>query len=187
MLLLATAYFFIVTGNYGVEIFLPSILKEWYNLDNDLLTWVLVIPPIGALLGQLFVGWNSDRTRERRFHAAVPIYLGAAGLALTLFRGNPLWLMIILFTVVATGLKAYLPAFWSLPSLFLTEAAAAGSIGLINSVGNLGGFVGPYMLGYLKDYTGSYLLGIVFLSTSVAISATIIVTLGLGKKPAAAP
>ncbi len=187
VLLLATAYFFIVTGNYGVEIFLPSILKEWYNLDNDLLTWVLVIPPIGALLGQLFVGWNSDRTRERRFHAAVPIYLGAAGLALTLFRGNPLWLMIILFTVVATGLKAYLPAFWSLPSLFLTEAAAAGSIGLINSVGNLGGFVGPYMLGYLKDYTGSYLLGIVFLSTSVAISATIIVTLGLGKKPAAAP
>lgn len=184
VLLLAAAYFFIVTGNYGVEIFLPTILKDWYNPSNDLLTWVLMIPPVGSLLGQLFVGWNSDRTRERRFHAAIPIYLGAAALGLTIFRGNPLWLMIMLFTVVATGLKAYLPAFWTLPGLFLTEAAAAGSIGLINSVGNLGGAVGPIMLGYVKDYTGSFLPGIAFLSISMAISATIIVTLGLGKTQA---
>ncbi len=183
VLLLAAAYFFIVTGNYGVEIFLPSILKSWYTLSDDLLTWILIIPPLGSLFGQFFVGRSSDRHQERRLHASIPIYLGALALGLTLFRGNPLWIMVILFTVAATGLKAYLPAFWSLPSLFLTEAAAAGSIGLINSVGNLGGFVGPFFLGYVEDRTGSFLPGILFLTVSMMISATIIITLGLGHRP----
>jgi ACS family tartrate transporter-like MFS transporter len=182
VLLLCAAYFFIVTGNYGVEIFLPSILERWYSPSYDLLTWVLIIPPIGSLLGQLFVGWNSDRTRERRLHTAIPIYCGAAALGLTLLRGQPFALMVLLFTIAATGLKAYLPAFWTLPSLFLTQAAAAGSIGLINSVGNLGGFVGPYMLGYVEKQTGSFLPGILFLVVSMTIAATIIIILGLGKR-----
>lgn len=90
--------------------------------------------------------------------------------------------MIVLFTVVALGLKAYLPAFWSLPSLFLTEAAAAGSIGLINSVGNLGGAVGPTVLGTVSEWTGSYLPGITFLAVSVAGSAVTILMLGLGRR-----
>jgi ACS family tartrate transporter-like MFS transporter len=82
------------------------------------------------------------------------------------------------------GTKAYLPAFWTLPSLFLTEAAAAGSIGLINSFGNLGGAVGPWLLGIVKDNTGSFLPGILFLCVSMATSATIIVLLGLGRRDA---
>ena len=187
VLLLTAAYFFVVTGNYGVEIFLPSILKSWYQPSDRLLTYVLMIPPIGSLVGQLFVGWNSDRTKERRFHTAVPIYLGGTALALTLFRGQPLWSMILLFTVAALGLKAYLPAFWTLPSLFLTETAAAGSIGLINSFGNLGGALGPTLLGAIKQRTGSFLPGIVFLSASITVSATIIVLLGLGRAAAKPP
>ena len=94
--------------------------------------------------------------------------------------------MVLVFTVAATGLKAYLPAFWSLPSLFLTEAAAAGSIGLINSVGNLGGYVGPKVLGYVENEIGSFVPGILFLSISMAASAAIILLLGLGKKDASA-
>jgi ACS family tartrate transporter-like MFS transporter len=193
VLLLCAAYFFIVTGNYGVEIFLPSILKDWYNPSYDLLTWVLVIPPLGSLVGQLFIGWSSDRTKERRLHTAIPIYLGAAAMGLTLLQTRlhqplwPFWLMTIFFTVAATGLKAYLPAFWSLPSLFLTEAAAAGSIGLINSVGNLGGFVGPYMLGYIQKKANSFIPGILFLSISMAISATIVLMMGLGHRATPAP
>ncbi len=182
VLLLTAAYFFIVTGNYGVEFFLPSMLKEWYRPSDNLLTWVLMIPPLGSLFGQLFVGWNSDRTKERRLHTAVPIYLGGLALALTLFRGQPLWFMICLFTVAAMGLKAYLPAFWSLPSLFLTETAAAGSIGLINSFGNLGGAVGPTMLGTVRYWTGSYLPGLIYLIASMMASATIIMLLGLGHR-----
>ncbi|GAC1335832.1 MAG: MFS transporter [Isosphaeraceae bacterium] len=181
VLLLAAAYFFIVTGNYGVEIFLPSILKKWYSPSDWLLTSVLMIPPIGSFVGQLFIGWNSDRTKERRFHAALPIYLGAVALGLTIVGKHPLPLMIVLFTIAALGLKSYLPAFWSLPSLFLAEAAAAGSIGLINSVGNLGGFVGPSLLGFIEYRTHSYFAGIIVLCVSMVCSATIIVSLGLGR------
>ena len=86
-----------------------------------------------------------------------------------------------------TGLKAYLPAFWSLPSLFLTEAAAAGSIGLINSVGNLGGFLGPSVIGKVEKWTGSFQGGIIFLAISMVVSATILMTLGLGHRDQAKP
>ncbi len=75
VLLLAAAYFFIVTGNYGVEIFLPKILKDWYGTTYTVLMLLLVVPPLGSLVGQRFVGWNSDRTGERRLHASIPIYL----------------------------------------------------------------------------------------------------------------
>jgi ACS family tartrate transporter-like MFS transporter len=80
------------------------------------------------------------------------------------------------------GLKSYMPAFWALPSLFLTETAAAGSIGLINSVGNLGGFVGPSVLGFVESRTHSFLPGLMYLCVSMIISATIILTLGLGHR-----
>ena len=187
VLMLAAAYFFIVTGNYGVEIFLPRILKDWYGPTYTVLMLLLVVPPLGALIGQRFVGWNSDRTGERRLHASIPIYLGAVALFCTVLRTNPLplFLSIMLFTLAAAGLKAYLPAFWTLPTLFLTEAAAAGSIGLINSVGNLGGFVGPFALGWIEDSYGTFRPGLLILCVSMTISATIIVTLGLGKRAAA--
>ena len=87
-----------------------------------------------------------------------------------------------LFTLALMGLKSYMPAFWALPSLLLTEAAAAGSIGLINSVGNLGGFVGPFLLGFLENLTHSFLPGLLYLCFSMVVSATIILTLGLGHR-----
>lgn len=188
VLLLAAAYFFVVTSSYGVEIFLPKILERWYELPLSKLTWMVLIPPIGGLIGQLLVGWNSDRTGERRLHGSMPIYLGAAALGATLLIPGSLpfqWrlaLAIALFAVALLGLKAYMPAFWALPSLILTEAAAAGSIGLINSVGNLGGFVGPSLLGYVEDKTHSFLPGLLYLCISMLISATIILTLGLGHR-----
>jgi ACS family tartrate transporter-like MFS transporter len=177
VLLLAAAYFFVVTGNYGVELFLPTILRDWYHPGDAVLTWLLMIPPLGAFVGMLVVGFSSDRTKERRFHAAIPILIGAIGLGLTLIRNQPLATMIILFTITSIGTKAYLPAFWSLPSLFLSESAAAGSIGFINSIGNLGGGVGPILLGVLKDRTGSFFLGILFLSISMSLTAIILMVL----------
>ena len=84
VLLLAAAYFFVVTASYGVEFFLPSILENWYDLPLSRLTWFLLIPPIGGLVGQLAVGWSSDRTSERRLHGSMPIYAGAVALGCTL-------------------------------------------------------------------------------------------------------
>lgn len=181
VLMLAAAYFFIVTGNYGVEFFLPSILEKWYGLNLDRVTWLVVLPPIGSLIGQVFVGWSSDRFDERRLHAVLPILAGAVALAAAaLTTAPPLWVTVALFIVAMTGLKAYMPAFWSLPNLFLTEAAAAGSIGLINSVGNLGGFLGPYVIGKVETVTGSFNRGLLFLAVSMTVSAAIILLLGLG-------
>jgi nitrate/nitrite transporter NarK len=106
-------------------------------------------------LGQLFVGWSSDRFRERRWHSSLPVLLGAAALLLATFSEGNLALTVGCFIIAATGMKAYMPAFWALPNLFLTSTAAAGSVGLINSVGNLGGFLGPTVVGYLEKKTGS--------------------------------
>jgi ACS family tartrate transporter-like MFS transporter len=191
VLLLAAAYFFVVTSSYGLEIFLPKILEKWYELPLRKLTYLLPIPAIGGLVGQLLIGWSSDRTGERRLHASVPIYVGTVALGCTLLipgslaTSFSLTLAIALFFVALLGLKAYMPAFWALPSLLLTEAAAAGSIGLINSVGNLGGFVGPSLVGSLAEKTDSFLPGLLYLCVSMTIAATIILTLGLGYRTTA--
>ena len=177
VLLLAAAYFFMATGNSGVEVFLPTILRDWYRPSDALLTWILMIPPFGSLLAMLLIGFSSDRTKERRFHASIPMLIGAIGLALTLIPHQPLATIIILFTIATIGVKAFLPAFWTLPSLFLSESAAAGCIGLINSIGNLGGGVGPILLGVIKDRTGSFFVGILLLAISMALTAVIIMSL----------
>lgn len=186
VLILAGAYFCSVTGNYGVEFFMPKILERWYDLNMGSLTWLIVLPPLGSLIGQLFVGWNSDRTGERRFHTVLPMYLGAASLALlAVVPAPPLALALGLFFLALTGLKAYLPPFWSLPSLFLAESAAAGSIGFINSVGNLGGFAGSWILGRVDRLTGSFRGGLTILAVSIAAAATIILLLGVGRRAGA--
>ena len=182
MLLLATVYFLAVTGSYGIEFFMPSILQRWYALDFGTLTWLVVLPPLLALGGQLFVGWSSDRTRERQLHAAVPLACSALGLLLITQSRGHLVLSVLCFMLAFAGFKAYLPAFWSLPSLFLSEAAAAGSIGLINSLGNLGGFMGPYVLGTLESLTGSFEGGLLFLGASMSLATVAVLRLGLGKR-----
>ena len=163
VLLLALAYFLVVTGNYGIEFFLPSILERWYGLKLGTLTWLVMLPPGLALVGQLVFGWSSDRTRERLWHTVVPMVGGAIGLGAAVWSRGSLALTVICFMVAAAGLKAYLPAFWTLPSIFLTGSAAAGSIGLINSIGNLGGFLGPFLVGSVESMTGSFESGLLFL------------------------
>jgi ACS family tartrate transporter-like MFS transporter len=199
VLLLAAAYFFVVTGNYGVELYMASILSDWYKLVVENVAYLIIIPPIGSLIGQIFVGWNSDRTQERRWHASIPIVIGAAALSLTprLRLPTPV-VTVLLFTVAMTGLKAYLPAFWALPTLLMTESAAAASIGLINSFGNLGGWIGPSVVGAVKGHydnladaaspaareairNSGYNYGIWFLAASMIVSACIILNLGIGR------
>jgi len=182
VLLLALAYFCSTTANYGMEFFLPSILERWYGLKLNAITWLVILPPCLALAAQLFVGWNSDRTKERRLHAVVCIAAGALALALTPLTNGHLFLTIACFMVTYAGIKGYQPAFWALPSLFLTSTAAATSIGLINSLGNLGGSAGPTAVGKLEKLTGSFAWGIYFLVACMAINVAIILALGVGKR-----
>ena len=189
ILLLALAYFFVVTGNYGIELYMASIFKSWYGLEVKKVAWLLVITSVGSLIGQILIGWNSDRTLERRWHASLPILMGAAALALAPFSKGNLWLSVALFTLTMTGVKAYLPAFWALPSLLMTASAAAASIGLINSFGNLGGWVGPSVVGAIKQYADQHLqgdvgysIGLWFLAASMVVAAIMIIRLGIGKQ-----
>jgi ACS family tartrate transporter-like MFS transporter len=181
VLLLALAYFLAVTGSYGIEFFLPSILDRWYGLKLSTLTWLVMLPPVLSLLGQLTCGWSSDRTKERMWHTVVPMLCGAVGLGMAVWSRGSLVLTIACFMVAAAGLKSYQPAFWSLPSLFLTDTAAAGSIGLINSLGNLGGFLGPFLVGSVETMTGSFESGLLFLAASSAAGALTIFLMGVGR------
>jgi ACS family tartrate transporter-like MFS transporter len=184
VLALAAAYFFVVTGSYGVELYMASIVKDWYGiLDIKRVAYLIIIPAMGALLGQVLIGWNSDRTNERRWHASLPIIVGSMALAAIPASKGTLWLTIGLFTFAMIGMKAYLPAFWALPSMFLTQSAAAASIGLINSFGNLGGWVGPTVVGFVKGATGEYRYGLWYLASSVIVSAVIIACLKIGSRP----
>jgi ACS family tartrate transporter-like MFS transporter len=187
VLALAAAYFFVVTGSYGVELYMASIVQDWYSLEVKKVAYLIIIPAIGALIGQRLIGWNSDRTHERRWHASLPIILGSVALAFIPGSKGTLWLTIGLFTLAMIGMKAYLPAFWALPSMFLTESAAAASIGLINSCGNLGGWIGPSVVGFVKEATGEYRYGLWYLATSVIVSAFIIACLGIGGRPKSQP
>ena len=184
VLALSFAYFCTVTGSYGVVFFLPSILDRWYSLKYSELAWLTTLPAVMALLGQLFVGWNSDRTKERRWHTVLPILIGAAAIAVAPLTRGYLPLTIVCFMLALGGLKAYLPAFWTMPYLFLTSSAAAASIGMINSVGNLGGQLGPYVIGKVEAVTGSFVGGLYFLSGSMMVCATIVFLLGLGRREA---
>ena len=182
VLLLALAYFCTVTGSYGIEFFMPSILKSWYNMDMSKLTWLIMLPPFVAMCGQLIAGWSSDHFKERRWHAVLPIVMGSAALGVMPHTQGHLPLTMVCLMLAFAGFKSYMPAFWALPSMFLTESAAAGSIGLINSIGNLGGFLGPTVLGSVEKMTGSFVGGLYYLCVSMLVAATIIFSFGLGLK-----
>lgn len=185
VLLLCLAYFCITICSHSMELFMPSVIEKWYDLTRAKFTWLIVLPPLLALCGQLFGGWSSDRFQERRFHACVPLFVGALAMLLAPMTHGSLFLTMLCLMVTFAGFKTYMPAFWSLPSLFLAEAAAAGSIGLINSVGNLGGSVGPWLMGWLETKTGSFASGFYFLGCSMFTGATIVFFLGLGARKAA--
>ena len=110
-------------------------------------------------IGMLVLGWNSDRTRERRWHFAAPQLTAAFGLAIWFFLPHSTALLMVVFTLIGFGSVAYLPAFWALPSAFLTSSAAAAAVGFINCTASIGGFVGPKIFGDLSQRTGSFNTG----------------------------
>ena len=176
VLLLAAGYFCAVTSAYGFNFWLPTILKGLSDYSNLQVSVISALPYCAGLLAMLVIGWSSDRTRERRWHTAFSLLAVSAGLFLSAIAAENAILAIMFFCLVGAGLYAYLPGFWAIPAAFLTESAAAASIGLINSVGNLGGFVGPYIVGYLNNKTNSFYAPIIYLSCS-ALAAAILILL----------
>jgi MFS transporter, ACS family, tartrate transporter len=139
------------------------------------------LPYLAGFLTQQWNGWHSDRTGERRWHAAVPVLLSGLGLFLAIASGSHVALSILFFTVVGAAYYAFHPAFWAVPTEFLSDTAAAASIGLINSIGNLGGFLGPLTMGYLVSRTRSFTAGLWYLLGSFLISAVLMIAVGAGR------
>jgi len=176
VILLAIAYFCAVTCVYGFTFWLPTILKGLTGYSDLEVSIIAALPYCAGLVAMLLVGWSSDRTGERRWHATSSLLCVCIGLLLSSFSlDNPL-VAIAMFCIVGAGIYSYLPAFWALPTAFLTESAAAASIGMINSVGNLGGFAGSYIVGYIISKTGSFYGGVIYLSCS-ALTAAILILL----------
>jgi len=177
VILLTLAYFFMVTAVYGINFWLPSIVKKLSGSSVMNTSLISALPYCVGLASILLVGWHSDKTKERRWHTALAMMTTSLGLLLSVVAGNYTILAVAMFCLAAAGTAGYLPGFWALPTSFLTGTAAAACIGLINSIGNLGGFVGPYVVGYLSRKTGSYLGGILYLSASALVAAMLILSL----------
>jgi sugar phosphate permease len=177
VIILALVYFFGVTAFYGFTFWLPTIVKQKSGLPNFTVTMITAIPYCVAFASMLYMGWSSDHSNERRWHTALPLLIATAGLVMSIAVRPHFALAIATFCIAAAGLYGYLPSFWTLPTRLLTESAAAVAIGLINSFGNLGGFVGPYVVGYLKDKTGSEVSGVWYLAASVLIAALLVLSL----------
>jgi ACS family tartrate transporter-like MFS transporter len=159
---LSLVYFGAVATNYGLSFFLPQIVKT-FGLNTFLTTLVSAAPYLVGLIGMVWWGRRSDRLAERRFHTAFPLFVAAAGIAVSTALDDPTLKMISL-CVAGFGIFACLPVFWTLPTAFLSGAAAAAGIAVINSIGNLAGFAGPFAMGWIKDHTGSYTGGLLLLA-----------------------
>jgi MFS transporter, ACS family, tartrate transporter len=178
---LSLVYFGAVATNYGLSFFLPQIVKT-FGLTTFLTTLVSATPYAAGLIGMVWWGRRSDRAVERRFHTAFPLFIAAAGIAVSTVFDDPTLKMISL-CVAGFGIFANLPVFWTLPTAFLSGAAAACGIAVINSVGNLAGFVGPFAMGWIKDHTGSYTGGLLLLAALGFIAMGIVLILGGDEAP----
>jgi D-galactonate transporter len=174
---LTLIYLGMMIGGYAVSSWMPQVIKSLSrNYSNSFVGFLAMIPYAAALAGMILVGRSSDRRMERRAHVAVFLVLGgAAFVALSAVR-SPI-LSIALFVLVAVGYCSALSPFWALPSEFLTGFSAASGIALINSVGNLGGFVGPSMIGFISQRTGSLYGGLAFAGICMVLSAMLVMLL----------
>ncbi len=183
---LALVYGGIVYGLYALGFFLPTIIngfQEQFGTHYSVVQRGL-INAVPYVIGAVVMVWwsrHGDRTGERAWHVALPALAGGLAIPVTLYLGNPFAAMVAV-TVCAVGVLAALPTFWALPSTFLSGAAAAGGIALINSIGNISGFAAPYVTGWLKDWTGTQKAGLWVVGAAMIGSALGVLLLWRGTR-----
>ena len=176
---LTAIYFSALISMYTVIFWMPQLIRTAFNQYSNTRVGMLVMTPYAAgVSAMLMIARRSDRTLERRYHAAVPAMVAAIALLLlgTILMPSPL-LFIALWCLAAMGIWSFFGPFWSLPNEFLTGSSAAVGIALINSFGNLGGFVGPYAMGAINHWTGSFHGGLLLAAISLFVTATLILML----------
>jgi MFS family permease len=174
---LASIQFGFTIGFYGMGFYMPQVVKTLSSgYSNTALGVFVMIPYLAGVAAMILVSGSSDRTLERRYHAAIPLLVGGIALASLGVARSPL-ISIMLWSFTAMGLSSYGAPFWSIPSKFLTGFSAASGIALINSVGNLGGFVGPYVIGAMANAPTGIYGGLALGGISLLVSATLILLL----------
>jgi MFS transporter, ACS family, tartrate transporter len=175
VIMLSLVYFGFVAALYGMQFWLPQIVKA-FGLTNVQTGFVTAIPYVFGTIAMILWARHSDATRERVYHVGLPMLLIAVALAASSYMTDPIFTMVVL-TVAAIGVFGVFGVFWTLPTAWLSGTAAAGAIALINSIGNLAGFGGPYLIGWIKDSTGSTANGLLALAV-LPLLAGILVFMG---------
>ena len=177
ILTLMTAFFLALTGALGTVYWIPTFVKRLSGAPNETVTSLLLVPALLGIAGLLINGWHSDRTRERHWHAAIPL-LGSAlmfALVTAIAYRAP---FAVVFLLLGSGfLFAYYPAFWAIPTTMLGETAAAATFGLINSIGQLGGLAGNFTIGFLNDRTQSLVASFGLIALVYVVAGGLILSL----------
>ncbi len=164
-------------GVLGNLYWMPAFIKRASGLSDTRVALLVMLPGILGVVATLLSGWHSDSTGERRWHAALPLFFAGVCYLLLLVPGIQFPIFIVLLTAGAGVYYAFQPVFWSIPTLILCESAAAASFGLINSVAQVGGFVGPYAVGYLNDRTGHHNAAFAFIGTCLLLAGCVMTLL----------
>jgi ACS family tartrate transporter-like MFS transporter len=180
-LVLALSKFCVLLAFYGIAFWMPQIVKAMGHLSLVQTGLITAIPYIFAVIGSALVGRHSDRTGERRWHIAIPAFVGLAGFLVAAEAGNPILSMAGL-TLAATCIWCSNTIFWTVPASLLTGVSAAGGIALINCVGSLGGFFGPTLTGWVLSTTGKYENAMLLLGISLALSGVFVVFVKVPKE-----
>jgi MFS family permease len=171
--LMAAIYFCCMMGLYGVSFYLPTLVKAT-GIKDPLDVGMLTAIPYGcAVVAMLLIAKSADRTRERRWHFAIASALGGLGMLLSTIYGSNVVIALAALSLGTAGLLATMPVFWTYPSAILSGTAAAAGIALINSVGNLAGFVSPSIIGFMKDVTQSTNAGMYVVSAALFLGAVL--------------
>jgi ACS family tartrate transporter-like MFS transporter len=186
VLLFSLCYFGVELGLYGVILWTPQLLTGMGTPPASV-GYVTVIPYTVAAFAMVWWSGHSDRSEDRIGHLAIAAVVGSLGLAASAFLSHLPVMSVLAITLGAAGTLAVLPIFWSLPTRHLHGAAAAGAIALINALGNLGGFTGPFLIGWIKTATGSYTWGLVALACGVLSTGVIALLIGDSPKRNAPP
>jgi MFS transporter, ACS family, tartrate transporter len=185
VLLLCAIYFLGLLNNYGLSLWLPKIVQRLSALDVTEVSLLCAIPYILALPLMVLAGWHTDRTGERRWHTGIPRLAAGAALAAAAFAAGSIVLSIVALSIAVIALYCAHPPFWPMPTMLLGRTAAAASIGMINSFGNLGGFVGPYVIGVSSVASGGFRISLLTLAGCALMSGLLVALLRVPRLAAA--
>ena len=177
ILRLIVAFFLALTGALGTIYWIPTFVKRLSGFPDQMVTSLLLVPALIGIAGLLINGWHSDKSAERRWHAAIPLLVAGLMFGLLIVARHDIPLAILFLLLGSGSLYAYYPAFWAIPTMMLSESAAAATFGLINSIGQLGGFAGNYTIGFLNVRTHSLAASFGFIALVYMVAGGLILSL----------